>query len=72
MPRARRPSAAAPPHAKWLPLARQIIHESLALRARDVLEMYVYPPAIPLAEALALEASGRGSDRCLLSGARQG
>lgn len=53
---------AAPAFTRWLPLARQIARRTLRLTERDVLELYVYPPAIPLAEAIALEARRLGSD----------
>ncbi len=46
----------------WLPLARQVVHTSLRLHWKDVFEIYTYPPTIPLAEALALEARRAGSD----------
>ncbi len=51
-----------PPFERWLPLGRQIARRSLRLVPRDVLEIYCYPPAIPLAEAIALEARRIGSD----------
>src|SRR5438093_8492460 len=46
----------------WIPLARQVVRRSLGLRWKDVFEIYTYPPTIPLAEALALEARRAGSD----------
>src|SRR2546425_2104215 len=46
----------------WIPLARQVVRTSLRLGWKDVLTIYTYPPTIPLAEALALEARRVGSD----------
>src|SRR2546426_5482449 len=46
----------------WIPLARQVVHTSLRLGWKDVFTIYTYPPTIPLAEALALEARRTGSD----------
>src|SRR3989454_5635086 len=51
-----------PPFESWIPLARQVVHTSLRLGWKDVFTIYTYPPAIPLAEALALEARRTGSD----------
>ena len=51
-----------PEHKRWIPLARQVVHRTLGLRWKDVLEIYTYTPTIPLAEALALEARRQGSD----------
>ncbi len=51
-----------PAFTPWLPLARQIARHSLHLTDRDGLEIYCYPPQIPLAEAIALEARRLGSD----------
>jgi len=50
------------PYEQWVPLARQIVRTSLRLGWRDVFTIYTYPPTIPLAEALALEARRTGSD----------
>jgi leucyl aminopeptidase (aminopeptidase T) len=47
---------------RWIPLSRQVVQKSLRLRWKDVFEIYTYPPTIPLAEALALEARRAGSD----------
>lgn len=52
----------APPFEQWIPLARQVVRTSLDLGWKDVFEIYTYPPTIPLAEALALEARRTGSD----------
>src|SRR3989475_9203791 len=46
----------------WIPLARQVVRTSLRLGWKDVFTIYTYPPTIPLAEALALEARRAGSD----------
>lgn len=46
----------------WIPLARQVVRTSLRLGWKDVFDIYSYPPTIPLAEALALEARRVGSD----------
>src|SRR5438132_13870768 len=46
----------------WIPLARQVVRTSLRLGWKDVFTIYTYPPTIPLAEALALEARRVGSD----------
>src|SRR5256712_2274320 len=51
-----------PPFESWIPLARQVVHTSLRLGWKDVFTIYTYPPTIPLAEALALEARRAGSD----------
>src|SRR2546430_6253102 len=50
------------PFESWIPLARQVVHTSLRLGWKDVFTIYTYPPTIPLAEALALEARRAGSD----------
>jgi leucyl aminopeptidase (aminopeptidase T) len=50
------------PFQKWIPLARQVVKRTLALRWKDVLDIYSYIPTIPVAEALALEARRAGSD----------
>src|SRR2546429_8391256 len=50
------------PFESWIPLARQVVHTSLRLGWKDVFTIYTYPPTIPLAEALALEARRGGSD----------
>src|SRR3989442_2039931 len=55
----RRPT---PAFESWIPLARQVVHTSLRLGWKDVFTIYTYPPTIPLAEALALEARRAGSD----------
>jgi len=55
-------SSTAPEFEAWIPLARQVVRGSLRLRWKDVFEIYTYPPTIPLAEALALEARRTGSD----------
>jgi leucyl aminopeptidase (aminopeptidase T) len=47
---------------EWIPLARQVVQTSLRLGWEDVFTIYTYPPTIPLAEALALEARRAGSD----------
>ncbi len=47
---------------RWIPLARQVVRASLHLGWKDVFDIYTYPPTIPLAEALALEARRVGSD----------
>jgi leucyl aminopeptidase (aminopeptidase T) len=47
---------------QWIPLARQVVRASLHLGWKDVFDIYTYPPTIPLAEALALEARRVGSD----------
>src|SRR2546426_8674847 len=54
--------APSPPFESWIPLARQVVHTSLRLGWKDVFTIYTYPPTIPLAEALALEARRAGSD----------
>lgn len=54
--------AGAAPYERWLPIARQVVRTSLRLGWKDVLTIYTYPPTIPLAEALALEARRVGSD----------
>ncbi|MGI0148609.1 MAG: hypothetical protein ACREDF_03635, partial [Thermoplasmata archaeon] len=54
--------AAGPAFTQWLPLARQVVRTSLRLGWKDVFTIYTYPPTIPLAEALALEARRAGSD----------
>src|SRR5213592_3488849 len=51
-----------PGFAQWIPLARQVVRTSLHLVWKDVFTIYTYPPTIPLAEALALEARRVGSD----------
>src|SRR3989442_1269989 len=51
-----------PAFAQWIPLARQVVRTSLRLGWKDVFTIYTYPPTIPLAEALALEARRVGSD----------
>src|SRR5713226_1469113 len=51
-----------PPFESWIPLARQVVRTSLRLGWKDVFTIYTYPPTIPLAEALALEARRAGSD----------
>src|SRR5438046_8933130 len=51
-----------PGFAQWIPLARQVVRTSLRLGWKDVFTIYTYPPTIPLAEALALEARRVGSD----------
>src|SRR3989442_10683377 len=51
-----------PPFESWIPLARQVVRASLRLGWKGVSEIYTYPPTIPLAEALALEARRTGSD----------
>src|SRR3989441_10293350 len=51
-----------PPFESWIPLARQVVRTCLRLRWKDVFTIYTYPPTIPLAEALALEARRAGSD----------
>src|SRR2546425_7148865 len=56
------PQAPSPPFESWIPLARQVVHTSLRLGWKDVFTIYTYPPTIPLAEALALEARRAGSD----------
>lgn len=50
------------PFERWVPLARQVVRASLHLGWKDVFDIYTYPPTIPLAEALALEARRVGSD----------
>src|SRR6267143_4315467 len=50
------------PFERWVPLARQVVRASLRLGWKDVFTIYTYPPTIPLAEALALEARRTGSD----------
>jgi hypothetical protein len=50
------------PFELWTSLAKKVVHQSLALRWNDVLEIYSYVPTIPLAEALAMEARRAGSD----------
>ncbi len=50
------------PFESWIPLARQVVRTSLRLGWKDVFTIYTYPPTIPLAEALALEARRTGSD----------
>src|SRR2546428_5341012 len=55
----RRPT---PAFESWIPLARQVVRTSLRLGWKDVFTIYTYPPTIPLAEALALEARRAGSD----------
>jgi leucyl aminopeptidase (aminopeptidase T) len=57
-----RQSTEPPSFERWIPLARRVVRQSLALRWEDVLEVYSYIPTIPLAEALALEARRVGSD----------
>ncbi len=59
-PRTRQPPSA--PFESWIPLARQVVRTSLRLGWKDVFTIYTYPPTIPLAEALALEARRAGSD----------
>src|SRR5437867_1441714 len=51
-----------PAFERWIPIAKQVVRRSLGLRWKDVFEIYAYPPTIPLAEALALEARRAGSD----------
>src|SRR5216110_76715 len=51
-----------PGFAQWILLARQVVRTSLHLGWKDVFTIYTYPPTIPLAEALALEARRVGSD----------
>src|SRR5256886_3608506 len=51
-----------PAFTQWIPLARQVVRTSLRLGWKDVFTIYTYPPTIPLAEALALEARRAGSD----------
>jgi len=51
-----------PPFEQWIPLARQVVRTSLRLGWKVVFTIYTYPPTIPLAEALALEARRAGSD----------
>jgi len=51
-----------PPFESWIPLAHQVVRTSLRLGWKDVFTIYTYPPTIPLAEALALEARRAGSD----------
>lgn len=51
-----------PEFERWVPLAKKVVRQSLALRWNDVLEIYSYIPTIPLAEALAMEARRTGSD----------
>src|SRR3989442_15096041 len=51
-----------PAFTQWIPLARQVVRTSLRLGWKDVFTIYTYPPTIPLAEALALEARRVGSD----------
>jgi len=51
-----------PAFERWIPIANQVVRRSLGLRWKDVFEIYAYPPTIPLAEALALEARRAGSD----------
>ncbi len=51
-----------PAFERWIPLSRQVVQKSLGLHWKDVFEIYTYPPTIPLAEALALEARRAGSD----------
>jgi leucyl aminopeptidase (aminopeptidase T) len=55
-------SKTTPPFEPWIPLARQVVRTSLRLGWKDVFTIYTYPPTIPLAEALALEARRAGSD----------
>ncbi len=55
-------SPTAPAFERWIPLARQVVRQSLHLGWKDVFEIYSYIPTIPLAEALALEARRSGSD----------
>lgn len=55
-------SSPEPAFLKWIPLAKQIVEQTLGLRWNDVLDIYSYIPTIPLAEALALEARRAGSD----------
>ncbi len=47
---------------RWIPLARQVVTQSLHLGWDDVVMIYTYVPTIPLAEALALEARQAGAD----------
>src|SRR3989442_510948 len=54
-----------PPFESWIPLASQVVRTCLRLRWKDVFTIYTYPPTIPLAEALALEARRAGSDKHL-------
>ncbi|HLQ41405.1 MAG TPA: aminopeptidase [Thermoplasmata archaeon] len=56
------PKRPTPPYESWIPLARQVVRTSLRLGWKDVFTIYTYPPTIPLAEALALEARRTGSD----------
>ena len=51
-----------PTFESWIPLARKVVRTSLRLGWKDVFTIYTYPPTIPLAEALALEARRTGSD----------
>src|SRR3990170_2947047 len=55
-------SPTTPAFERWIPLARQVVRQSLRLGWKDVFEIYTYVPTIPLAEALALEARRAGSD----------
>ena len=55
-------SSVEPAFERWIPLSRQVVQKSLRLHWKDVFEIYTYPPTIPLAEALALEARRAGSD----------
>ncbi len=56
------PQGPTQPYESWIPLARQVVRTSLRLGGKDVFTIYTYPPTIPLAEALALEARRAGSD----------
>lgn len=56
------PSGKSPEFEQWIPLAKRVVQESLALGWNDSLEIYSYIPTIPLAEALSLEARRMGSD----------
>ena len=47
---------------RWIPLAKQIVRQSLGLHWKDVLEIYSYVNTIPIAEALAVEGRRVGSD----------
>ncbi len=58
----RRSRSDAPAFARWLPLARQLTRTTVPLAEKDVVEIYTYPGALPLAEAVAFEARRRGSD----------
>src|SRR3989454_2470699 len=51
-----------PAFQQWIPVAKQVVRRAVGLRSRAALEIYSYIPTIPLAEALALEARGAGSD----------